>query len=245
MEGRGPVSEPIRVLLVTGHRMVTEGVTRLLDVEPDIEVVGAGPGPDRPESAGSEARYDVAVIDLDQVSSEVGATIERLRRVHPGIPVVGLASSKDPTILSRAAAMDAAAVYLKTRRSDELVSMIRRIAAGDSIASETEAETGAEKETWRDSSEEDMPLDRLTQRERDVLQALSRGLSTAEVAEALGISPLTVQSHVKSILAKLGVHSKIEAVSMGLRLGLVSLRDTGRSPANRREDRRDVARGDK
>jgi DNA-binding CsgD family transcriptional regulator len=62
----------------------------------------------------------------------------------------------------------------------------------------------------------------LTPREIEVLQELSGGKSTGEVADALGISPLTVQSHVKSILAKLGVHSKIEAVTLAFRRGLVS-----------------------
>jgi DNA-binding CsgD family transcriptional regulator len=70
-------------------------------------------------------------------------------------------------------------------------------------------------------------LGRLTPRELEVLQELAGGNPTAEVAETLGISPLTVQSHVKSILAKLGVHSKIEAVTMAFRYGMAGRRAAG------------------
>jgi two-component system nitrate/nitrite response regulator NarL len=68
----------------------------------------------------------------------------------------------------------------------------------------------------------ELALRRLTARETEILRALAGGEATGEIAEQLGISPLTVQSHVKSILAKLGVHSKIEAVTMAWRFGLAT-----------------------
>ena len=99
---------------------------------------------------------------------------------------------------------------------------VRRAAAGEMVMPASDlplvlAHLGGDAET---RPIDELALARLTVRETEILRALAAGLSTAAVAEDLGISPLTVQSHVKSILAKLGVHSKIEAVTMAWRHGL-------------------------
>ena len=164
------------------------------------------------------------VVDLDDRGSEWTETMRRLRRAHPEISVLGLASSAGSEALARGAALDTAGIYLKNLPSAELLGLARRVVAGETVPTAKETPGGGQGRQPRGvPSESELLLTHLTLRETNVLQALADGLSTARVGEELGISRFTVQSHVKSILAKLGVHSKIEAVSMGLRHGVVSI----------------------
>jgi DNA-binding NarL/FixJ family response regulator len=117
----------------------------------------------------------------------------------------------------------------KTRAADDLVSVVRRAAAGEIVMADDdlpvvldELRTGREPNVAAE-----LALRRLTARETEILRAMAAGDAAGEIAETLGISSLTVQSHVKNILAKLGVHSKIEAVTMAWRHGLATV---SRSP---------------
>jgi two-component system, NarL family, nitrate/nitrite response regulator NarL len=116
----------------------------------------------------------------------------------------------------------------KTHAADELVGVIRRAAEGDMIlpAGEIGAILDRLQSSRRARSEAEQLLGQLSAREIQILRALSEGKSTTEVATSLFISPLTVQSHVKSILSKLGVRSKLEAVMLALRHGLMGPGDS-------------------
>jgi DNA-binding NarL/FixJ family response regulator len=109
----------------------------------------------------------------------------------------------------------------KTRAVDELMDVVRRAAAGELVMPERDLAPVLEQlRNGHARPEGELLLRRLTPRETEILRSLAGGETTTQVAEGLGISALTVQSHVKSILAKLGVHSKIEAVTLAWRYGL-------------------------
>ncbi len=124
-----------------------------------------------------------------------------------------------------ASAIDAGASgYVpKTHAADELVSVIRRAAAGEMVlpSKDIGAILGRLQKVREIRTDEGQLVARLTPRELEVLQSLADGKSTDEIAQALFISPRTVRSHVKNVLAKLGVHSKLEAVTMALRYGVI------------------------
>jgi DNA-binding NarL/FixJ family response regulator len=126
---------------------------------------------------------------------------------------------------------------LKTEAMDDLVGLVRKAAAGEIVLPPghlAEIVSSVERAASRRSAASRV-LDRLTMRERGILQLLAEGHSNAQIATKLFISPLTVQSHVRNVLAKLGVHSKLEAVTFAIRLGAVSV--SGPAPTAARQGR--------
>jgi two-component system nitrate/nitrite response regulator NarL len=131
-----------------------------------------------------------------------------------------LTALQSPEIIADALAAGACGYVPKTRAVDELMDVVRRAAAGELVmpAGDLAAVVGQLLGTRPTTGE--TALRRLTPRETEILCSLAEGRTTTQIAQVLGISALTVQSHVKSILAKLGVHSKIEAVTLAWRHGL-------------------------
>jgi DNA-binding NarL/FixJ family response regulator len=217
----------IRVLVLMRHRMVREGIALLLKSDPDIsEVITAGEGAGLVDQCRAEAP-DVVIVDLDDPQMDARG-LQELRETCPQARVVGVADSDDVELARRAVVLGIDGVYVKSANSQMLNEIILEVAAGGTTAS-----LSAVDRKRRPEAEQVGQSAGLTPRELEVLREFALGKSTTKVADELGISQLTVQSHVKSILLKLGVHSKIEAVTMGFRLGLVSTpvprRDEGRS----------------
>jgi DNA-binding NarL/FixJ family response regulator len=137
------------------------------------------------------------------------------------VKVVVLTAIQDPEIIADALAAGACGYVPKTRAVDELMDVVRRAAAGELVMPERDLAPVLEQlRGERSRSRAELSLRRLTPRETEILRALAAGETSTQIANRLGISALTVQSHVKSILAKLGVHSKIEAVTLAWRYGL-------------------------
>jgi DNA-binding NarL/FixJ family response regulator len=119
---------------------------------------------------------------------------------------------------------------LPAARDGSLVEVFRCALAGELVLPADELSRLVDRLTAAKQHARTGDIDRLTPREREILRTFAAGASTAEVAEAFGISPLTVQSHVKNILAKLGVHSKVEAVRIAWRHGLADAPHAVRAP---------------
>ena len=209
----------IRVLVLMQHRMVREGIALLLESDPSIsEVLTVDETRDLLDQVRAAAP-DVVVVDLDDVSMS-GKALQELGDSTPDARFVGVAGSDNVELAGRAVMLGIDAVYVKSSRSDLLASTIVDVASGLSPSLSERAELRPAGAEGLERGEERVTAT-LTPRELEVLEEFAKGQSTAKVADGLGISPLTVQSHVKSILVKLGVHSKIEAVTMAFRLGLV------------------------
>jgi DNA-binding NarL/FixJ family response regulator len=216
-EGSMVQRDRITVLLVDDHPMFAEAITMLLGDVDDIEIVGvAGSG----EAALDRCREScpaVVLMDVDLGGMDGIEASERIGGLCPATSVIIVTALQEPGMADRAIRAGARAFVPKTRASDELILLIRRVAAGELILPDHRAERTTRTGDGR------RPVRQLTDRERRVLQLLGEGRSTSAVAQELYISPLTVQTHVKSILAKFGVHSKLEAVTLGLRLGLIEV----------------------
>jgi DNA-binding NarL/FixJ family response regulator len=224
MRGLPIHDRPIRVALVDAHRMFTQALQGLLAREPGIDPVGAAASVEEALDLTERTQPDVVLMDVELPGADgVDATLELARR-RPETAVVIVTSQDDPEVLAEAMRAGARGFVLKTRAVEDLVGIIRQASVIGGVRRGI-ALTHVGGPTSARARPPGAPPGGLTEREMDVLRELAAGRSTEQVATALFISVLTVRSHVKSILAKLGAHSKLEAVTYAIHHGLV---DTSR-----------------
>jgi two-component system nitrate/nitrite response regulator NarL len=222
--GADAEDEEVRVLLVEDHASVRQAIAATFEREPDFVVTGQA-------ASLAEARdmlhdVDVAVVDLRLPDGDGGELIRELRRVNPRAQSLVLSASLDRPLIARAIASGAAGTLDKTAHLDEVVTSVRRLRAGGTLVPVGEAMellrlAGRLREQERDDRR---AIERLTAREREVLQSLADGLDNQQVAARLHITLRTQRNHVANILTKLGVHSQLQALVFALRYGVVEIR---------------------
>ena len=212
-----------RILLVDDHASFRQGVAAALEGEPGFSIVG---------QVGSlaEAREmlretDVGIFDLGLPDGYGGDLIRALRAANPRAQALVLSSSQDRAEIARAVESGAAGVLHKSAGMDEIIDAVRRLKAGETLLPledvvELLRFAGARKE---EEYEAQQAIARLTDREREVLEALAEGLDAQQIAGRLHISAKTERNHVASILAKLGVHSRLQALVFVARHGVVEI----------------------
>jgi DNA-binding NarL/FixJ family response regulator len=217
-------SRPVRVLLVDEQQMFTDALAHLLAAEPDLEPIGAVTRIAEAVVICHRTPPDVVLVDLRVGDMNGVDGIHALRRASPAMSVIVVTDRADPTGITAALGAGARGYVLKTRAVDELVAIVRRaVSTGVTLTVAEVPHVIDQLQEARWSESQRRTFVQLTVREGQILEHLTNGRSTSDTAAALHISPLTVRSHVKSILAKLGVHSKVEAVSYALRSGLVEV----------------------
>jgi DNA-binding NarL/FixJ family response regulator len=208
----------LRVLLVDDHDMVATGLRTVLDAEPDIEVVGWARNGAEAVAQYAELKPDCVVMDYglpDATGTQVTAQIRALDPKACVLLVTG--QDYNQTVVADALDAGCAGFVSKERSVTELANAIRAATAGaavfpaDLLASVTQR--GAEKSS----------ASQLTPREREVLDLLALGKSTEEIQQELFLSQHTVRNHVRNVLNKLGARTKLEAVVIAARAGLVDL----------------------
>ena len=213
----------IRVLIVDDHVLFRESLAFLLQREPDITVNGqAGT---LAEARGLLRGVDIALIDLNLPDGNGQELIRELHALSPHGTALVLTGSMARQEAARAVEAGAAGVLQKSASSAALLSAVRRLSAGESLlapreVSELLGETTQEREREREAR---AVLGQLTEREREVLQVLSEGLSDKEIAQRLHVSLQTVHTHMAHILSKLGVESRLRALVYAARYGAVRL----------------------
>ena len=210
--------DPIRVLVVDDHEVLAASLAFVLDTEPDLKVVGVAASAASALDLAAATAPDVVLLDQRLPDGEGTALIAPLHAVRSTVQVVMLTASTSDQVLLAAMEAGAAGFVDKTRSLAEVVLAVRSAAAGESLVSPRllarllprlrRQETGAGND--------------LTAREREVLSHLSEGLSNAEIAARMTLSVHTVRNHVANLSTKLGAHSKLEALSIAVRSGLIS-----------------------
>jgi two-component system nitrate/nitrite response regulator NarL len=212
------MSEEIRVLVVDA---CPASGNRLAGLRDDgVEILG--PVWDASAALTTLDAQDVSLVlvDLDRLD---GSGIETVRAIREGATrprVLGITEHQGPDLAAGALAAGACGVVSSEPNGEPLLASFRRALAGELVLPAIHLTNLVDRlRVGRDATAAGR-LDFLTGREREILGLLADGSSTVEIARTLGIRPMTVQSHVKNILAKLGVHSKVEAVTLAWRLGL-------------------------
>ena len=214
---RDPVARPIRVLIVDDHEVLAASLAMVLDAEEDITAAGVATTLEQARALVGTVQPDVILLDHRMPDGDGVAEIPALRALRPTIGIVVLTASAADHVLLAAIEAGASGFLSKTRSLDEVTAAVRAAAAGESVISpELLARLLPRFGRGKVHS-----ADELTDRERDVLSLVAEGLSNAAIADRLVVSVHTVRNHIASLSAKLGAHSKLEALSIALRQGLL------------------------
>jgi len=213
------------VLICEDHRVVADALGTIITLEGDLELV-APPTAD-PEDAislAAERTPHVVLMDIElgTVMNGLEAT-RRIKQVSPDSNVVVLTAHDDDSLLVEAVEAGACGFLHKSEAIGGVIEAVRKAAAGEVLIEAHRLPSllrriSQEREAKRD---EVLLASQLTAREREILQLVSKGLRNEQVATSLSISPHTVQTHIRNVLAKLGAHSKLEAVAIGMRVGVL------------------------
>ncbi len=214
MESSTEGASPIRVYLLDDHALLRQGLRAALEREPDIEVVGESGTVRDGESQIPALRPDVAVLDLRLPDGSGVDVCRAVRSVDPSIAVLMLTTFDDEDDVVASVLAGAAGYLLKDVSADDLVSSIRRVAAGQSTLDPQV--TTRVLERMREGPAAGTQLDRLTEGERRVLDLLAEGLTNRQIASRTGLSEKTVKNYVSDILAKLGLSSRTQAAVLAV-----------------------------
>jgi len=206
----------IRVLIVDDHSVVREGLRMFLVRDPDLEVVGEALDGAEALQQARQLRPDVVVMDLLMPVMDGIAATRAIRRELPETEVLALTSVLESASVVDAIRAGAIGYLLKDTQAAELRRAIKAAAAG-----QVQLSPQASAHLLGAIRTPELP-EPLTPREMDVLRLLAQGQSNKEIARALDLVEETVKSHVRHILAKLGVQSRTQAVLAAIRLGIVS-----------------------
>jgi len=210
-----------RVLVADDQSMVRAGFRMLLAGEEDIEVVAeASNGLEAVEKA---ARFDPTVVLMDIRMPELDG-LEATRRIlaaDPDARILVLTTFDLDEYVYEALRVGASGFVLKDDSPEQLIAAIRTVAAGEALLSPTVTRRVIKKFARMQHPAPPKELDQLSERELDVFRLMVRGLSNAEIAQALYISETTVKTHVTHILQKLGLRDRVQAVVLAYQTGLI------------------------
>ena len=219
-------AEPIRTMIVDDHALFRRGLEMVLDEEPDIELVGqASDGTEAVEKA-AESLPDVVLMDIRMPRSSGIEACRAMKEAAPSAKIVILTISDEEEDLFEAIRAGASGYLLKDIPLDEVADTVRAVHGGQSLINPSMAGkllTEFATMARRDDEErvQELPAPRLTEREMQVLKLIARGMNNRDIAKELFISENTVKNHVRNILEKLQIHSRMEAVMVAVREKLI------------------------
>ncbi|MGO9293325.1 MAG: response regulator [Streptosporangiaceae bacterium] len=221
-------AEPIRTLIVDDHALFRRGLEMVLAAESDIELVGeASDGAEAVQKVG-EVLPDIVLMDIRMPRSSGIEACRAMKDVVPSAKIVILTNSDEEEDLFEAIRAGASGYLLKDIPLDEVAGTVRAVHGGQSLINPsmagkllTEFASLARRDT--DDRAEEVPAPKLTEREMQVLKLIARGMNNRDIAKELFISENTVKNHVRNILEKLQIHSRMEAVMVAVREKLIEL----------------------
>jgi two-component system, NarL family, response regulator LiaR len=209
-------AQPIRVMVVDDHAVVRSGLEAFLMAFDDLELVSGANSGEQALRNCEASQPDVILMDLVMPGMDGAATTQAIRERYPQVQVIALTSFKEEELVQGALQAGAIGYLLKNISADELAGAIRAAHAGRPTLAPEAAQVLIQA-----SRQPAQPRYDLTEREQEVLELLAQGMSNNEIADRLVVSRSTVKFHVSSILSKLGVSSRTEAVALALNSKLV------------------------
>ena len=213
------MSDRIRVLLVDDHEVVRLGLRAVLEVEPDLELVGDADTVARAVVAANRLRPDLVLLDVVLPDGSGIEACREIRATLPGVRVLILTSFGDETAVLSAMLAGASGYLLKNAPRADLLQAIRAVAGGATLLDPAVAKVVQQRLAGL-SAGKDNTRSGLSEREREVIALVARGLTNREIAESLIISEKTARNHVSNILDKLGLSRRSEAAAYAVRHGI-------------------------
>jgi DNA-binding NarL/FixJ family response regulator len=215
--------ETIRVLLVDDHALFRSGVAGLLREQADFEVVGEAQDGQEALAKAKELMPDVILMDIYMPGGNGLEATRQIKEVLPYVKIVMLTVSEEDQNLFEAVKSGAQGYLLKTIEADELFEMLRGVSRGQAPMSRATASKilGEFTRLAKSSPEEAHPQERLSPREREVLELLAKAGTNKEIANTLCISENTVKNHLRNILEKLHLENRVQAVAFAVRKGMI------------------------
>jgi DNA-binding NarL/FixJ family response regulator len=219
--------EPITLLICDDHKILTDALAMVVERDASLRMV-APPVHAAEQSVELCEEFHPDVVLMDIVFKGPMDGIEatrRIKEVSPATKVVIMTAHDEERLLVEAVEAGASGFLVKEEAADEVLAAAKAAAEGEvlidpSILTRLLHQVSKEREARRDAL---ALFDELTEREREILQLLAQGTRNDDIARKLFISPQTVQTHVRNLLAKLGVHSKLEAVAFAVKHGAISV----------------------
>ena len=220
----------IRVMLVDDHASFRQPLAIMLEREPDLKVVAQAGSLAEARKVLEEEEAELGVVDVAMVDLELpdGSGVDfisELYEIRPKTLALVLSAYSDRVVLARAIEAGASGVMHKSSPLEDIVEAVHRLFRGEQLLSQQEVIEALRllSRQRREEREAEHTIGRLTPREREVLQALAEGFSDKEIAERLYVGIGTVRTHITSILRKLGVKSRLQALAFAMRHGLISV----------------------
>jgi DNA-binding NarL/FixJ family response regulator len=217
--------ESIRTLIVDDHALFRRGLEMVLEAEPDIELVGEASDGEEAVLRAGESTPDVILMDIRMPRSSGIEACRALKELVPSAKIVMLTISDEEEDLFEAIRAGASGYLLKDIPLDEVAGTVRAVNGGQSLINPSMAGkllTEFAALARRDEEEtRQVPAPKLTEREIQVLRLVARGMNNRDIAKELFISENTVKNHVRNILEKLQIHSRMEAVMVAVREKLI------------------------
>lgn len=213
------MSDPVRILLADDHTLVRAGVRRILEAQPGFTVAGEVSDGDAALEFLRADRVDVLVLDLTMPGTDGFEVLRQVKATLPGPKVLVLTMHADAEYVARAVQDGADGYLLKDSAVQDLVAAIEAVQAGRAYYSPPVQRELSE--LLRAHSAPPRPMDTLTEREREVVRLVVKGLSTKEIAAELDISTRTVETHRANLMRKLNLKSVALLTQFAIREGLV------------------------
>jgi two-component system NarL family response regulator len=205
--------ENIRVLCIDDHRLMREGIVRIIGMNPDVTVVAEGASGEEAIALFERFRPDITLMDLQLRGMNGLQAIRAIRAFEPNARIIVLTMYEGDEDIYRALQAGAAGYVLKDSVPEDVVRVIREVhAGGRSLPPFVEA---------RLAERSGQPS--LTARETEVLELLAKGMRNKEIAAALSITEQTTHAHIKAVFIKLNVHDRTAAMAEALRRGIIHM----------------------
>jgi two-component system, NarL family, response regulator DevR len=220
-----PASRRVQVLLVQDHPLLASAISRVLEAQPDLAVAGVSSSGADAVQAAADSRPDVVLMDFRLPDVTGPAAARMIKTAHAEAAIVFHSADESETALLDAIDAGATAYLTKDATADQIIEAVRRASAGEVlIPAELFARAIArQRGVVTRKRERDQLLAEFTPRELDILHLLAEGLDTTAMSQRLAIAPHTVEWHVRHVIEKLQVHSKLQAVIAAAHKGLIEL----------------------
>ncbi len=213
----------VRIILADDHKLFCEGLSSMLEGQPELEVIATAPDGHAVLQLARELSPDVVIMDIGMPNLNGIEAARKIAAENPAIKTIALSMHSDKRFVVEMFKAGASAYLLKDCNFEELTGAISAVMKGNHYISPAVAKVVIKDYVKNLQEEGPSAFTVLTAREREVLQILAEGKTTNQIAAALFVSEKTVESHRRQIMSKLGIHSIAGLIKYAIREGLTSL----------------------